>query len=102
MSTRRDGSAGARVVPILAGFAVALAMLGAVVSGPSVTQTLIVAVTVGALAVILATAGRIAPRAVPAVVPARARAGEVDAPTAYWCALEAPTCPQRPRAPGRS
>ncbi|MGW5240382.1 hypothetical protein ACWEOW_15745 [Monashia sp. NPDC004114] len=90
------------IVSMLASLAFLLAVVGAAVSGPSVGQTLIVAATVAALAALLATARRIAVRATPAVVMPHARAGEVDAPTAYWCALGAPTCPQRPRAPGRS
>lgn len=36
----------------------------------------------------------------------RARVGvsreHVDAPGAYWCAVQVPHCPQRPRAPGRA
>ncbi len=102
MSARRAGSAGARAVPLLASLACLLVLFGTAVSGPGVGQSLIIAVTVGALAVLLATAGRIAPRAAPAVLTSSARAGEVDAPPAYWCALAAATCPRRPRAPGRS
>ena len=86
--------------PIMAGVAF-LALTAATLSGPSIGQTLVVAMTVGALAALLATSGRLTVRAVSAVVTPDARGGEVDAPTAYWCALEAPTCPRRPRAPGR-
>ena len=90
-----SGSVGI-AVPILAGVACLLALLGATISGPSIGQTLVVAVTLTALAALLATSGRLAVRAVPAVVTPDAPAGEVDAPTAYWCALEAPACPRRP------
>ena len=103
MSVPLDHASARRVplAPILASLAAALVVLGGALTGQGAGQTLVVAVTVGVLATLLVRAGRPAVAALPAKTAPAARAGDVDSSTAYWCALEAPTCPRRPRAPGR-
>ncbi len=103
---REHASAAAeRVRALVSGSAatvvVLLASLLASVGQAGVADVLFTAAAVGVLTALLASAAQhvVQPR------PARARptgvSGSVPATTAYWCALDAPSCPQRPRAPGR-
>ena len=80
--------------------AVAVVLLGTV-TGASAGQVLLTAATAGVLTVVLATTAVRTLRPLPVRVHASGVPGAVPAPTAYWCALDAPRCPQRPRAPGR-
>ena len=88
-----------RVLPAIA-LAVALFLFGAGSLGnPSGGALLITAVA--ALAVVLSSVGRVA-RAIPDL-PSQAggASGHVDAPTAYWCAVQVLRRPAQPRAPGQ-
>ncbi|WP_295697298.1 hypothetical protein [Lapillicoccus sp.] len=88
-----------RVLPAIA-VTVALFLFGAGSFGtPSGTAFL--AAAVAALAVVLSSAGHVA-RPFPAL-PSRTggASGHVDAPTAYWCAVQVPRRPAQPRAPGQ-
>ena len=80
--------------------AVAVVLLGTV-TGASAGQVLLTAATAGVLTVVLATTAVRTVRPLPVRVHASGVPGAVPASTAYWCALDAPRCPQRPRAPGR-
>ena len=80
--------------------AVAVVLLGTV-TGASAGQVLLTAATAGVLTVVLATTAVCTVRPLPVRVHASGVPGAVPASTAYWCALDAPRCPQRPRAPGR-
>ena len=64
-------------------------------------QVLLTAAAVGLLTAVLATAGQHVVQPLPVRANPSGVAGAVPASTAYWCALAAPSCPQRPRAPGR-
>lgn len=80
---------------------VLLGSLTASFTGADVAQVLVTAAAVGVLTAVLASAGQrvVQPLAVRAN-PSRV-AGAVAASTAYWCALDAPRSPRRPRAPGQ-
>lgn len=80
--------------------ATVVVLLGAL-TGAGAGQVLVTAATVGVLAVVLATTAVRTVRPLPVRVHASGVPGAVPASTAYWCALDAPRCPQRPRAPGR-
>ncbi|MGO4597396.1 hypothetical protein [Terrabacter sp. 2RAF25] len=88
------------LVTVLAASTLLLVLASAALGG----FTLQALVATAAAAALVATLGRTAhvPVRVHAV---RARPGSrrehVDAPTAYWCSVDAPSRPQRPRAPGR-
>jgi hypothetical protein len=82
---------------LVATFVVLLATLTGAGGGP----VLLTAATVGVLTVVLATTAAGTVRPVPLRVHSSGVAGAVPASTAYWCALDAPRCPQRPRAPDR-
>jgi hypothetical protein len=84
-----------------ASLAAAVVVLLGAVTGASAGQLLLTAATVGVLTLVLTTTAVRAVRPVPVPVRPCGVAGAVPASTAYWCALEAPSCPQRPRAPGR-
>ena len=88
---------------LVASLAVAVVVLLGTVTGASAGQLLLTAATVGVLTLVLTTTAVRTVLPVPVPVPVRPSgvAGAVPASTAYWCALEAPSCPQRPRAPGR-
>jgi len=104
---RHRSSSAAQPVPALVtslAAAVLVVLLGALTASfthADVAQVLVTAAAVGVLTAVLASAGQhvvqpLSVRASPSGV-----AGAVAASTAYWCALDAPSCPQRPRAPGR-
>lgn len=104
---RQRGSSAAGPVPALVASVAAtvlvvfLGSLTASFTGADVAQVLVTAAAVGVLTAVLASAGQrviqpVAARANPSGV-----AGAVPASTAYWCALDAPSCPRRPRAPGQ-
>src|SRR5262245_20103638 len=107
MSLRREHASAAAepMRALVAGSAatvvVLLASLLGSVGQAGVAHVVFTAAAVGVLTALLASAAQhvVQPR------PVRARpsgvSGAVPASTAYWCALEAPSCPQRPRAPGR-
>ncbi|WP_330475321.1 hypothetical protein [Terrabacter sp. C0L_2] len=71
------------------------------VTDASAGQVLLTAAAVGLLTAVMASAGRQVAPPVPVRVHSSGVPGAVPASTAYWCALDAPSCPQRPRAPGR-
>lgn len=70
-----------------------------VAAGPG--HLLLSAATVGVLTAVLAATGRHVVQPLPVRIASTGVTGAVPASTAYWCALDAPSCPQRPRAPGR-
>ena len=80
--------------------AMVVVLLGTV-TGAGAGQLLLTAATVGVLTVVLATTAVRTVRPVPVPVLPSGVSGAVPASTAYWCALDAPRCPHRPRAPGR-
>jgi len=86
---------------LVASLAVAVVVLLGTVTGASAGQLLLTAATVGVLTLVLTTTAVRTVLPVPVPVRPSGVAGAVPASTAYWCALEAPSCPQRPRAPGR-
>ena len=71
------------------------------VTGAGAGQVLLTAATVGVLTVVLATTAVRTVRPLPVRVHASGVPARCPPSTAYWCALDAPRCPQRPRAPGR-
>jgi hypothetical protein len=85
------------VISLVATLVVLLATTG----DASALHVLVTAGAVGLLAIAL-TARQARPVR---PVPVRARpsgvADAVPASSAYWCAVDAPRCPRRPRAPGR-
>jgi hypothetical protein len=89
----------ALIAPVVVLTAVVL-MLGVASPGNLVGHALVAAAAVAALAIALGHTAY-----APALRPVRVRSdragGHVEAPTAYWCAVAAPSRPQRPRAPGR-
>jgi hypothetical protein len=89
-------------VAVLAATVVVLVgSLSASLTDASAGQVLLSAAAVGVLGMVLATAGQHVVQPLPARANPSGVAGAVPASTAYWCALDAPSCPQRPRAPGR-
>ena len=86
---------------VAASLAATVVVLLGTVTGAGAGQVLVTAATVGVLAVVLATTAVRTVRPLPVRVHASGVPGAVPASTAYWCALDAPRCPQRPRAPGR-
>lgn len=95
--TRTTGS-----LPLVTALAAStlLLVLASTSLGGLTAQALVATTVVAALAVAL---GRTAyrPVRVRAVrAPSGRHRGHVEAPTAYWCAVSAPSRPQRPRAPG--
>ncbi len=103
---RHRASADVAVLPVLTASlaAAVVVLLGTVlgtVSGAGAGQVLLTAATVGVLTVVLARTAVRPVRPLPVRVHASGVPGAVPASTAYWCALDAPRCPQRPRAPGR-
>ena len=106
MSALRRLSPDVGAVPAVAASlaAMVVVLLGTVLgtaTGAGGAQVLLTAATVGVLTVVLATTAVRTVRPLPVRVHASGVPGAVPASTAYWCALEAPRCPQRPRAPGR-
>ncbi|GAA5035191.1 hypothetical protein GCM10023258_36790 [Terrabacter aeriphilus] len=89
------------VATLLTSLVATLVVLLATTGDASPLHVLVTAGAVGLLAIAL-TARQARPVG---PVPVRARpsgvAGAVPASTAYWCAVDAPRCPRRPRAPGR-
>lgn len=84
--------------------ATVVALLGSLfgsITDASPGQVLLTAAAVGLLTAVLAAAGQHVVQPVPVRVRPSGVPGAVPASTAYWCALDAPSCPQRPRAPGR-
>jgi hypothetical protein len=86
---------------VAASLAATVVVLLGTVTGAGAGQVLLTAATVGVLTVVLATTAVRTARPLPVRVHASGVPGAVPASTAYWCALDAPRCPQRPRAPGR-
>ena len=86
---------------VAASLAATVVVLLGTVTGASAGQVLLTAATAGVLTVVLATTAVRTLRPLPVRVHASGVPGAVPASTAYWCALDAPRCPQRPRAPGR-
>ena len=89
-----------RVLPAVV-LTTAIALFGAVAPGRPFACALLAAAAVAAMAAVLSSAGRVA-RAV-RELPSRTggASGHVDAPTAYWCAVQVPRRPAQPRAPGQ-
>lgn len=99
---RHRASTDAAALPALAAsLAATVVVLLGTVTGVGAGQVLLTAATVGVLTVVLATTAVRPARPVPVPVHPSGVPGAVPASTAYWCALDAPRCPQRPRAPGR-
>ena len=97
--TRQRRSTPALVAPVFA-LVAAVLLLGVASPGNLVGHAL-VAAAVTAVAIALGHTAY-APAALrPARVRSDRAGGHVEAPTAYWCAVAAPSRPQRPRAPGR-
>ena len=90
-----------RAVCLAASLAVMVVVLLGTATGAGGAQVLLTAATVGVLTVVLATTAVRTVRPLPVRVHASGVPGAVPASTAYWCSLDAPRCPQRPRAPGR-
>ena len=89
------------MVAITAATVVALlGLLSASFSGAGVAQVLVTAAALGVFTAVLAGAGRNVVQPLPVSANPSRVPGAVAAPSAYWCALDAPVCPQRPRAPG--
>ena len=86
---------------VAASLAATVVVLLGTVTGAGAGQVLLTAATVGVLTSVLATTAVRTVRPLPVRVHASGVPGAVPASTAYWCALDAPRCPQRPRAPGR-
>jgi len=106
MSALRRLSPDVGAVPAVAASlaAMVVVLLGTVLgtaTGAGGAQVLLTAATVGLVTAVLATTAVRTVRPLPVRVHASGVPGAVPASTAYWCALEAPRCPQRPRAPGR-
>ncbi|MEO3937902.1 hypothetical protein V3N99_14245 [Dermatophilaceae bacterium Soc4.6] len=78
-----------------------LVVLLASVAEAGSLPVLLAATAVGALAVAWAGTDRGPVRPLPAPLHPSGVARSVPASTAYWCAVAAPRCPRRPRAPGR-
>jgi hypothetical protein len=86
---------------LAASLAAAVVVLLGTVTGAGSGQLLLTAATVGVLTFVLATTAVRTVQPLPVRVHASGVPGAVPASTAYWCTLDAPRCPQRPRAPGR-
>ncbi|MEW1952279.1 hypothetical protein [Terrabacter sp. NPDC080008] len=86
---------------LTAGLAATVVVLLGSLTGAGPGQLLVTAAAVGLVTAVLATTGRQVLRPVPVRASTSGVPGAVPASTAYWCALEVPSCPQRPRAPGR-
>jgi len=105
----RASSAAAAMPALVASLAAtAVVLLGSLTSSvtgsvtdASAGQVLLTAAAVGLLTAVMASTSRQIVRPVPVRLHPSGVAGAVPASTAYWCALDAPSCPQRPRAPGR-
>jgi len=84
--------------------ATAIVVLGSLtgsLTGAGAGQVLLTAAALGVLTAVLASTRQQVVRPLPVRVNPSGVAEAVPASTAYWCALDAPSCPQRPRAPGR-
>ncbi|MBC9821158.1 hypothetical protein [Terrabacter sp. MAHUQ-38] len=80
---------------------VLLGSLTASFTDAGVVQVLLTTAAVGVLTAVLASAGRHVVQPLPVRANPTGVAGAVASSSAYWCALDAPSCPHRPRAPGR-
>jgi hypothetical protein len=89
------------VASLAATVVVFLGSLTSSVSDASAGQVLLTAAAIGVLTAVLATTRQHVVQPLPARTHPSGVAGAVPASTAYWCALDTPSCPQRPRAPGR-
>ncbi|WP_020141758.1 hypothetical protein [Terracoccus sp. 273MFTsu3.1] len=99
---RQRASADVAALPALAAsLAAAVVVILGTVTGGSAGQVLLTAMTAGVLMVVLTKTAVRTVRPVPVPLHPSGVSGSVPAATAYWCALDAPRCPQRPRAPGR-
>ena len=96
-----NASLPALVASLAATVVVLLGSLTSPVTGASAGQVLLTAAAVGVLTAVLATTTHHVVQPLPVGTHPSGVAGAVPASTAYWCALDAPSCPQRPRAPGR-
>lgn len=95
----------ARLTPLVASLsATVVVLLGSLTSSvtdASAGQVLLTAAAVGVLTAVLASTAQRVVQPLPVRTHPSGVSGAVPASTAYWCALDAPSCPQRPRAPGR-
>ncbi len=85
-----------------AALAATLVVLLASATPGSALPVLLAVAAVGLLAVVRQQAGHRVVRPLPVPTHPSGVAHAVRASTAYWCAIPAPGCPRRPRAPGRS
>lgn len=97
----RVSSARQSVPALVASLAATVVVIFGSLTGAGAGQVLVTAAAVGVLTAVLATTSQQAVRPLPVRANPSGVAGAVPASTAYWCALDAPSCPQRPRAPGR-
>lgn len=74
---------------------------GMTLPGDPASHVLLAVAAVAALTVALAANGQVAWTIVPVRARVAGACGHVEAPTAYWCAVQPPSRPQRARAPGR-
>ncbi|MGO4603894.1 hypothetical protein [Terrabacter sp. 2YAF2] len=112
MSVLRDRASSTTASPVVSSLPALVASLAATVvvflgsltssvTDASAGQVLLTAAAVGVLTALLASTGHHVVQPLPVRAHPSGVAGAVPASTAYWCALDAPSCPQRPRAPGR-
>lgn len=100
-TSSRATSLPAFVASLAATLVVLFGSLTGSVTHASPGQVLLTAAAVGLLTAVMASTGQHVVQPLPVRARPSGVAGAVPASTAYWCALDAPSCPQRPRAPGR-
>jgi hypothetical protein len=91
----------ALMASLAAAVVVLLGSLTASFTDPGVAPVLVTVAAVGVLAAVLASTSRHALQPLPVRATPSGVTGAVSSATAYWCTVDAPSCPQRPRAPGR-
>ena len=78
-----------------------LLVLSSAALGGFTLQALVATAAAAALAVALGRSAQVPVRVRAVRAPAGRHRDHVEAPTAYWCSVSAPSRPERPRAPGR-
>lgn len=96
----RSRSSAAAVVVGLAALVVVPLMVMLASMSDGAALTLLAATAVGVITVVRARTDRQPVRPLPAPANPSGVSRAVPAGTAYWCAVTAPSCPRRPRAPG--
>jgi len=98
---RRVAATQESLAVLTAGLAATVVVLLGSFTGAGPGQLLVTAAAVGVVTAVLAAAGHHVVQPLPVRAHPSGVADAVPASTAYWCALDAPSCPHRPRAPGR-